>query len=68
MPAGVCSGYGKTINPSAIWYPTKMLYGLIGKTVPPVRYEYRCPYCNHINVRYERTGRIVCSKCGRGFG
>ena len=31
------------------------------------RYEYRCPWCKHLNVRYERMGRIVCSKCGRGF-
>ena len=32
------------------------------------RNEYKCPYCKHINVRYERCGHIVCSKCGRGFG
>ena len=32
-----------------------------------VRYEYKCPHCGHINVRYERCARIVCSKCGKPF-
>ena len=56
-------GYG------AIWDPTRN-FPLIRKAIaePPVRYEYRCPWCNHINVRYARTGRKVCDTCGRGFG
>lgn len=32
-----------------------------------LRYEYKCPYCGYINVRYEETARVVCEKCGRSF-
>jgi len=54
----------------AIWHPTRML---IGKPIaePSVRHEYRCPYCNYINVRYERkkTGlNVLCSNVSRGVG
>jgi len=31
------------------------------------RYEYRCPRCGYINVRYEETKRIVCFMCGFEF-
>ena len=31
------------------------------------RYEYKCPHCGHVNVRYERCGRVVCSNCGESF-
>jgi len=31
------------------------------------RYEYRCPFCGYINVRYEPCGRIVCDRCGKEF-
>ena len=32
-----------------------------------IRYEYRCPYCGHVNVRYEPCARIVCDRCGASF-
>jgi ribosomal protein L37AE/L43A len=32
-----------------------------------MKYEYKCPFCGYINVRYEECGRVVCLKCGRGF-
>ena len=32
-----------------------------------VRYEYRCPFCGHVNIRYEPCRRIVCDRCGREF-
>ena len=32
-----------------------------------LRYEYKCPYCGYINVRYEQAARLVCEKCGRSF-
>ena len=32
-----------------------------------VRYEYKCPHCGHVNVRYEKCGRIVCDLCGKEF-
>jgi len=32
-----------------------------------VRYEYKCPYCGRINIRYIKTRRIVCIGCGRPF-
>ena len=52
-----------------IGYGGPMGYVPYSKT-PPVlaSWEYKCPRCGHINVRYERMGRIVCSKCGGGFG
>jgi len=31
------------------------------------RYEYRCPYCGYVNVRYEVTVRIVCDRCKKAF-
>ena len=31
------------------------------------RYEYRCPACGYLNIRYEKTMRIVCDRCGRVF-
>jgi len=31
------------------------------------RYEYKCPYCGHINVRYEECARVVCDHCGKEF-
>ena len=31
------------------------------------RYEYKCPYCGHINVRHEPCVRVVCDRCGRAF-
>ena len=54
-------------NPIGAWRGG--LYGgMQGKAVISERNEYRCPWCGHTNVRYERCGHIVCSKCGRGFG
>ena len=32
-----------------------------------VRYEYKCPYCGHANIRYEECARIVCDLCKREF-
>jgi len=32
-----------------------------------IRYEYKCPHCGRVNVRYERCGRIVCDYCGEEF-
>jgi len=32
-----------------------------------VRYEYKCPHCGHVNIRYEKCARIVCDKCKREF-
>ena len=34
---------------------------------PKRRYEYKCPYCGHVNVRYEPCVRVVCDRCGRAF-
>ena len=31
------------------------------------RYEYKCPFCGHVNVRYEHTVKLVCDNCGRSF-
>jgi len=31
------------------------------------RYEYRCPWCGFVNVRYEPCARVVCDRCGRAF-
>jgi len=31
------------------------------------RYEYRCPWCGLINIRYEPTVRVVCDRCRRVF-
>lgn len=31
------------------------------------RYEYRCPYCGYVNIRYEETKRIVCDRCRNEF-
>jgi len=31
------------------------------------RYEYKCPYCGYVNVRYEETVRIVCDRCKKTF-
>ena len=31
------------------------------------RYEYLCPYCGYINIRYEPCVRIVCDRCKRAF-
>jgi len=32
-----------------------------------IRYEYKCPYCGRVNVRYEPCARIVCDFCGKSF-
>ena len=32
-----------------------------------LRYEYKCPHCSFVNIRYEKCGRIVCSFCGKEF-
>jgi len=32
-----------------------------------IRYEYKCPHCGHVNVRYEKCARIVCDACKREF-
>lgn len=32
-----------------------------------VRYEYKCPHCGHINIKYEQYARIICRKCGKPF-
>ncbi len=69
MSPGVAMAYGKTTDHGAKWHPTRRFNDLIGGPIAtPERFEYLCPYCRHVNVRYERCGRIVCSKCGRGFG
>ena len=31
------------------------------------RYEYKCPYCGYVNIRYCECERIVCDKCGKSF-
>jgi len=31
------------------------------------RYEYKCPHCGKVNIRYEECARIVCDKCGKEF-
>lgn len=31
------------------------------------RYEYKCPHCGHVNVRYEECGRVVCDHCKKEF-
>jgi len=31
------------------------------------RYEYKCPHCGEVNIRYEECARIVCDKCGKEF-
>jgi hypothetical protein len=25
-----------------------------------MKYEYKCPFCGYINVRYEERGRVIC--------
>ncbi len=32
-----------------------------------VRYEYKCPWCGYVNIRYHPCRRIVCDKCGISF-
>ena len=44
-----------------------MMFRSAVKGCERVRYEYKCPYCGYINVRYEKCGRIVCNRCGREF-
>jgi len=31
------------------------------------RYEYKCPWCGKVNVRYEETQRLICDRCGKTF-
>ena len=30
-------------------------------------YEYKCPHCEHVNIRYCKTRRLVCSSYGEVF-
>ena len=31
------------------------------------RYEYRCPHCRALNLRYYNCARIVCNFCKKVF-
>lgn len=32
-----------------------------------MNYEYKCPLCGFINIKYSEYARIVCSSCGQEF-
>lgn len=31
------------------------------------KFQYKCPYCNHVNIRTYKAKRIICDNCLKEF-